>query len=94
VNFIPVGKTYAAVLCNTMGKTMEVMDKEAKVNELLAAVTAKAPWAIPGFSAEAQQLWTKNRDAMLQAVNARRSAVAKRASQPVATAAEPVPAPA
>jgi uncharacterized protein DUF6709 len=95
VNFIPVGKSYAAVLHSTMGKTVEVMDKEAKVNELLTAITAKAPWAISGFTSEAEQLWKKNRDGMLQAVNARRSAMMKRAAQAtVAAPQQPVPTPA
>ncbi len=90
VNFIPTGKTYAAMICSSMGKTIEVSGKEGKIDELLTAVTEKAPWAIPGFSDEAQALWSKNRDAMLQAVNARRSALMKRAAQPAATP-DPVP---
>ena len=44
---------------------------------------------------EAQALWTKNRDAMLQAVNARRSAAQKAARQnAAAAAATPAPTPA
>ena len=94
VNFVPVGKTYTVVLCSTTGKSVEVLDSEAKVNELLMSVATKAPWAITGFTTEAETLWRKNRDAMIQAVNQRRSAVMKKMAQAAATSSAPAPQPA
>ena len=91
VNFVPVGTTYTAVVCATNGKSIHVFDSDEKVRQLLASVAAKAPWAIAGFNDDVQKLWLKNRDALLQAVNQRRSEAMKKAAS---AAAAPAPAPA
>ncbi len=91
VNFVPVGKTYTAILCSSTGKSINVLDREQKVNDLLASVAAKAPWAIAGYTSEAQTLWLKNRDALVQSVNQRRSALMKKAAAAPAAVA-PAPA--
>jgi Family of unknown function (DUF6709) len=80
VNFIPTGKTYAAMLCASNGAMVQVDDKQEKIDQLLATIAAKAPWAIAGFSDDVQKLWQKNRDALLQAVNQRRSELRKKAA--------------
>ncbi len=89
VNFIPTGKTYSAVLCGSSGKTIEANAKEAVVDDLTTRLSLRAPWAIAGFSDDIQNLWTKNRDALLQEVNQRRSAAKK---SPAPTAGVAVPA--
>ena len=91
VNFVPVGSTYTAVVCTANGKSVEVLDSDAKVKELLVSIAVKAPWAITGFNDDVQTLWLKNRDALLLAVNQRRSALAKKT---VVASATPAPAPA
>jgi hypothetical protein len=90
VNFIPTGKTYAAILCASNGRMVQVDDKQEKIDQLLESIAIKAPWAIAGFSDDVQKLWDKNRDALLQAVNQRRSELMKKMT---ATPA-PVPTPA
>lgn len=87
VNFVPVGSTYTAVVCTANGKSVEVLDSDSKVRDLLVAIATKAPWAITGFNDDVQKLWLKNRDALLQAVNQRRSAISKKMG------ATPSPAP-
>jgi hypothetical protein len=49
VNFIPVGKTYTAVLVFN-GGSVNVPGNQAKVDEMLQFLATKAPWAIFGFS--------------------------------------------
>ena len=94
VNFIPTGKTYAAILCASTGRMVQIDDKQEKIDQLLVTIAGKAPWAIAGFSPDVQKLWDKNRDALLQAVNQRRSEVVKKASASAAPSPVAVPAPA
>jgi hypothetical protein len=49
VNFIPVGKTYAAVLVFN-GGSLQIPGKQDKVDEMLQYAATRAPWAIFGFS--------------------------------------------
>jgi hypothetical protein len=72
-NFIPTGKTYAALLWSRSGESIEVSLKEKKTDELLQTITARVPWALLGFSNEIQGLWNSNRAALLQAVEERRA---------------------
>lgn len=94
VNFIPAGKTYAAILCASNGRMVQIDDKQEKIDQLLESIATKAPWAIAGFSDDVQKLWDKNRDALLQAVNQRRSELTKKMAAASTAAPAPVPAPA
>lgn len=91
VNFIPTGKTYAAMLCAANGQMVQIDDKQEKIDQLIGTIAAKAPWAMVGFSDEIQKLWQKNRDALLQAVNQRRSELRKKTAAAPTSAPVPVP---
>jgi hypothetical protein len=71
VNFIPVGKYYHAIV-QAYGGTAELPGSQKKVDELLQDVATRAPWAVVGFSAEIQQLWTKQNRDFCAAVEERR----------------------
>jgi hypothetical protein len=71
VNFIPAGKTYAAILTFYGGNTT-FTEKEERVNDVLAFAANQAPWAIFGYSKEVDQLFRKKQKEFCAAVEARR----------------------
>ncbi len=71
INLIPTGKTYQAVV-QAYGGAAELPGSQKKVDELLQEFAKRAPWAIVGFSAEIQQLWTKQNRDFCAAVEERR----------------------
>jgi hypothetical protein len=71
VNFIPAGKTYAAILTFYGGNTT-FTENEQRVNEVLAFASKQAPWAIVGYSKEVDQLFRKKQKEFCAAVEARR----------------------
>jgi len=58
VNFIPTGKSYAAVLA-CYGGAAEVRGREKKVDAVLAFAAERAPWAVFGFSDDLSKLFKK-----------------------------------
>jgi len=68
-NFIPTGKTYAALLWSRSGENVEIAMKQNKVDEIIQAVGQRAPWIIAGFNNDIQALWNSNRAALFQAVD-------------------------
>ena len=72
-NFIPTGKTYEALLWRRNGTSVSVSGKEKQVDGLLQKlVNERIPWVIPGFSAELDNAWKKDRAGFLAAVDQRR----------------------
>jgi hypothetical protein len=71
VNFIPVGKTYAAVLVFN-GGTVQIPGNQAKVDEMLQYAAARAPWAIFGFSDQLKAHLKKNPAEFYAQIEARR----------------------
>ena len=69
---IPVGKSWAAVVCDRDGKSIEIGGKEDQVDQLLQSLWQKAPWVVGGYSDELQKLWTQDRSKFLEAVDLRR----------------------
>jgi len=79
VNFIPTGKTYAAILA-CYGGVAEIKGKEKKVDALLAFAAERAPWAILGFSEELSKLFRQKPQEFGAAVEQRKR---ERVAQPV-----------
>lgn len=71
VNFIPTGKTYQAIV-HAYGGMAELPGSQKKVDEMLQDAAKRAPWAVVGFSAEIQTLFTKQNRDFCAAVEERR----------------------
>ncbi len=75
INFIPVGKTYSAVLI-CYGGSATIRGKEPMVNSVLEYLAGKAPWSIFGYSDEIQKLFKKSQTEFCAIVEARRRSAA------------------
>lgn len=71
VNFIPTGKTYSVVLVGRHRQRIEEQMKEKAVNEMLADMTARLPWAIFGFDQNLDRAWRKDPQSVIAAVDLR-----------------------
>jgi hypothetical protein len=60
VNFIPTGKTYSVVMVGRHRQRTEEQMKEKVVNEMLADVAARVPWALFGFDQNLDKAWRKD----------------------------------
>jgi|SRR5271166_6347922 len=69
--FIPTGKSFTANLI-FYGGGEGFSGNERRVDEVLALASSKAPWAILGYSAEINDLFSKRTNDFCQAVEARR----------------------
>ncbi len=79
VNFIPTGKTYSAIL-HFYGGNLTFIANEKRVEEVLQFAGSRAPWAIVGYSADLNKLFTKQVSAFCAAVEARRRDLAAKPS--------------
>ncbi len=79
VNFIPTGKCYSALL-HFYGGNINFMAKEKRVEEVLQFAGSRAPWAVIGYSAELNKLFTKQVDNFCAAIEARRRDLAAKSS--------------
>lgn len=80
-NFIPTGKTYAAILYDRYGKPVQVGAKQKSVDEMLTALVGRAPWAIFGYSDELNKALKTNWRGIVATADARRTGV--RSASPV-----------
>jgi hypothetical protein len=71
VNFIPTGKSYEAIVA-CYGGTATIPGKEKSVNDLLAFVQQRAPWAIYGYSDDLSAAFNKRRQEFARTVEQRR----------------------
>jgi hypothetical protein len=71
VNFIPTGKTYSVVLLGRHRQRIEEQMKEKAVNEMLADLTARIPWALFGFTQDLEKAWRKDPAGVIAAVDSR-----------------------
>jgi hypothetical protein len=71
VNFIPTGKTYSVVLVGRHRQRIEEQMKEKAVNEILADLTARVPWALFGFTQDLEKAWQKDPAGVIAAVDSR-----------------------
>jgi uncharacterized protein DUF6709 len=74
-NFIPTGKTYAAIVCARTGVPLEIptLRGEKETDRILSEIVNRAPWVIAGFSQDLQKAWKTNASAIFEAVDARRA---------------------
>lgn len=72
VNFIPTGKTYAAML-HCLGGNALLTGSEKKVNDFLTFASQKVPGAVFGHSAELAKAWTKDNAGFQRAVMERKA---------------------
>lgn len=70
--FIPVGKTYAVVVCNRQGGTLEIAGKEQDIHKIIEQIITYVPWVLAGFSQELQEVWQKNCSEMIEFVDVKR----------------------
>ena len=71
VNFIPTGKTYSVVLLGRHRQRIEEQMKEKVVNEMVADLAARVPWAIFGFDQNLDRAWRKDPQSVIAAVDSR-----------------------
>ena len=79
VNFVPTGKTYSAIL-HFYGGNVAFIANEKRVVEVLQFAGSRAPWAIVGYSADLNKLFTKQVNAFCAAIEARRRDLATKPS--------------
>ena len=70
VNFIPTRKTYAAAL-KFYGGNLEVQASKESVQDLLAHLAARVPWAVFGFSDDLKKAFAKETAGFCRAVEKR-----------------------
>ena len=74
-NFIPTGKSYAAVIFGRRRQQVEVRASRKKVDQLLADLAARVPWVVFGYSKEIQNAWQKDAAGFVAEVDSRRQAL-------------------
>ena len=75
VNFIPTGKTFAILIYDANGRTVEVdagRRSEQKISGFAAALQTRIPWVAFGYSNELKNLYKKSRRDFAETVRARR----------------------
>jgi hypothetical protein len=68
------GTQYWAKLFDRHGVSFEVCGKEGKIDGILAAVAAQAPWLIAGYDPRLEQLWKEDPAGLVGYVEQRRQA--------------------
>lgn len=63
VNFVPTGKTYAAVVQDAFGRSQEIELEETSCHEFLKELFRRAPWVETGFAQETVQSMEGNQRA-------------------------------
>jgi hypothetical protein len=71
VNFIPTGKTYSVVMVGRHRQRTEEQMKEKVVNEMLADLAARVPWALFGFDQNLDKAWRKDPSGVIAGVDSR-----------------------
>jgi len=75
--FIPTGKSFAATLI-FYGGSETFSGNERQVDDVLTLALGKAPWAIVGYSAEINDIFSKRTSDFCQTVEARRRELSNR----------------
>jgi hypothetical protein len=88
VNFVPTHKSYQAKIYDRQGRLIAVQAKEEAVQAMLAKIGLKAPWVVLGFNAGLDNLFKKQRDQFLAAVDQRKAALK---AAPAAASPKPQP---
>ena len=72
VNGVPTGTTYASIIKDAGGKTIEVASSEKQVHALLNVFLQTMPWMIVGYDAKLEQAYAKDRAGFVNTVRERR----------------------
>jgi hypothetical protein len=72
VNFIPTGKSYAAIIVGGHRQRIEHNLRQKNVDALLTQLATRVPWAVYGFNTDLDNLWKKDPGSFIAAVDARR----------------------
>lgn len=68
---IPVKQSFAAVLFDRHAVKLVFTGKEAEVDEFLAELGRRAPWAVKGFTEEKEEAWKNDPEAFISRVEER-----------------------
>jgi hypothetical protein len=71
-NGVPTGTTYAAVLNQRNGRSLEIGGTEKAADEMLQRIYGNVPWILCGFDPQLAGLYQKKRDVVLDVVERRR----------------------
>lgn len=72
VNFIPTGKSYAAIIVGRHRQRIEHNLRQKNADVLLSHLATRVPWAAYGFNADLDNLWKKDPAGFIAAVDSRR----------------------
>ena len=76
--FIPTGKSFAGIMI-FYGGGDTFAGNERRVDEVLKLASSKAPWAVVGYSAEINDLFSKRTSEFCQVVESRRQEISNKA---------------
>lgn len=79
INFIPTGKSFAALLYDRYGYSTEIQAGKKKVELFMTHIIQQCPWIAAGFSKDLENLWKSQRGVFIAAVDERRKKVPKAA---------------
>jgi hypothetical protein len=84
-NFIPTGKTYATLIADRHGKTMEINSNrsESNTDSAMEQIHQRAPWVIFGFDDGLAATWQSTPNEFVRAVDARRAEFEQQMAQQV-----------
>lgn len=68
---IPVKQTFAAILHDRHSTRLVFTGKEAEVDEFLAELGRRAPWAVKGFTEDKEEAWKNDPEAFISRVDER-----------------------
>jgi Family of unknown function (DUF6709) len=85
VNFIPTGKTYSVIVVGRHRQRTEEQMKEKAVNELLADMAQRVPWALFGFDQNLDKAWRKDPAGVISTVDSRRQQYQSKAAAAATT---------
>lgn len=74
-NFIPTGKSYAVLMWDRYGISLELTTTSEKADSILHSLAERLPWAVFGFTEELRQIVNGNWASVVAAVDARRGEV-------------------
>lgn len=80
VNFIPTGKSFAALVYDRYGYFTEIQAGQKEVASLMTLIFQRCPWIVAGFSKDLEKLWKSQKGAFIAAVDERRKEAPKAAS--------------
>jgi hypothetical protein len=75
-NGIPTGKTYAAVIRDSKGQSLEISGKKDAVSIILGALEKRMPWVLVGYNQQLDQLWKKEKPKFFLTMEKRRAGMA------------------